>query len=824
MVLHLVTDVSLFPFASFFNRMSSSQSNHSGEAVLTSLVHNALMKLRNGELKARFGLEESSFHHMTRIPDLSEKDAPLYVLLRAAASFDHADDKVRFHRGKSTKYKKKCAKESRKLLLILTRDKWYQVVKAFIDQNAVGKRKDSDEAAAASVQKRKKRCTGRVLVEDDDQYGVNVEEDNQAQEKDQFLNKDLVKDNIDQVDDDDQVNNNDQVDDDLSVEDGNQVEEDFQVYDKDRDMLRHVPDCVKARFGHIYFTKWGKGRQARYLPVLVVNPFDIPPGDIRQAWIANFNSSYCTGSLASLSNLVFWYGSLTVKQLAFSFIPTKNLVDFKTGCLRGYDGLPKFLAEKLVKKGTVLSKLDQQHCQALLEMKEDVTCRQPNHRWPHRMKILCLEFETAPGLADKRAESAHSTTDCRASSNVATGTKKQTGKPKSVAKKTKPLSESREQAKLEKIFHDLGNIVDAELLPPSQFLPPEFSGDGPWCQANRLFRLLLAYPRRLAGVSYRQRRRFNKVTRDGRCDNKVCKRDASFDPIEFGTKFIVDPHADEWPPGFEKLQAEDVIVLDESWVVPLPTGEGKENVCIRRMWLEDASSTKPKMFAHLVCQMECNLTKNKRQEFIRTLLECAKIKGNVTRGKKRLDLSELYMCFGFRFAYDGKKVGCYTYMDGVDKETQEKYNAKIANIMDSLWEIAFGKMDPDTLNAMLSVAKVTNFSDVTMTATGLHSQFSCSRNYMVRSHTDEDGLVGVVSVLDPIEPNSRKTITHFIFPEFKMAFPLKSGDVLIFDPRVMHCSCNPRNKKAFIFSAYTSAKTVHAHIANWMLEKGILDG
>jgi hypothetical protein len=827
--------------------MSCSQSNTCGEAILTSLVDKALIKLCNGELKARFKLDKSSFQNMTKVPKLCDTKAPLFVFLRAAAFFDHVDDKTLFH-GMSKKFQKKCAKESRKLLLILTRDKWYQVIKAFMDgaqksdsqlndkfdednQNFLSKRKDYDDVSTTSLfHQNKKVCTGSVS---DDKEEDDYEEDDY--EEDDYEEDDYEEDNYKEDDykeeDDNQASDNQseddyQVEDDYEVNNGYQVEANYQVKDKDRDMLEQVPDCVKDRFGHIYFTKWGKGRQSRYLPVLVVNPFDIPPGEVRQEWIDKFKSSCHKGKLEHLSNLVFWYGSLSLQQLAFSFIPTQNLVNFETGCERKYDDLPEFLADKL-KKGKVLSSLDTQHCQALLEMKDDASFMHPKNRWPNRMKILCQEYEHehAPGLTDVIAGNVCGTKGCSNSSSTgAEGTKKTTLKPKSVAKETKPLSESCEQAKLKKIFQDLGNVVDPELMPPAKFKPPILFGKGRFCQANRLYRLLLAYPRRLAGVSYRNQERFDRVMRDGRCEKKVCKRDTSFDANEFKAKYIVDPEPNNWPPGFEKLEAEDVIILDESWVVKPPTGKGKENICQRRMYFEDASSTQPKMLAHLVCEMECNRTKNKRREFIKMLFECAGIKGNVKRGKNRLDLSELYMCFGFRFAYDGKKLECYTYKKGVDKATQDEYNAKISTIMDALWEIAFGKIDPDDLNAMLSVAKLTGLYGVTMAKNGLHSQFSCSRNYMVRSHTDDDGMVGVICVLDPIKPNSRKTITHFIFPEFKLAFPLKSGDVLIFDPRVMHCSCNPRNQDAFIFSAYTSAKTVHAHIANWMLEKGILDG
>lgn len=53
-------------------------------------------------------------------------------------------------------------------------------------------------------------------------------------------------------------------------------------FEKARDLiLEEVPVDVKDRFGKIYFGKWGK----QVLPCLVMNPYSVPPGGVRDLWL-----------------------------------------------------------------------------------------------------------------------------------------------------------------------------------------------------------------------------------------------------------------------------------------------------------------------------------------------------------------------------------------------------------------------------------------------------------------------------------------------------------------------------------------------------------
>jgi hypothetical protein len=59
------------------------------------------------------------------------------------------------------------------------------------------------------------------------------------------------------------------------------------LFEEGRDaILAEVPDEAKARFGQIYFAKWVK----QALPVLVLNPYSVPPGAARKHWVDMFDN------------------------------------------------------------------------------------------------------------------------------------------------------------------------------------------------------------------------------------------------------------------------------------------------------------------------------------------------------------------------------------------------------------------------------------------------------------------------------------------------------------------------------------------------------
>ena len=68
------------------------------------------------------------------------------------------------------------------------------------------------------------------------------------------------------------------------------VEAKKELFEKERDeILKELPDSLKNRFGQIFFTKWSKDT----LPVLVMSPFSVAPGPVRNMWYDMFEK-VCT--------------------------------------------------------------------------------------------------------------------------------------------------------------------------------------------------------------------------------------------------------------------------------------------------------------------------------------------------------------------------------------------------------------------------------------------------------------------------------------------------------------------------------------------------
>jgi hypothetical protein len=98
-------------------------------------------------------------------------------------------------------------------------------------------------------------------------------------------------------------------------DDSEQIDEDLaekkDLFEMGRDdILKDVPNSVKARWGQICFTKWSKD----YLPCLSLSPFDVPPGPARNVWLDMYDKvSTCLPACVYIL-YVYMCSSATVRQ------------------------------------------------------------------------------------------------------------------------------------------------------------------------------------------------------------------------------------------------------------------------------------------------------------------------------------------------------------------------------------------------------------------------------------------------------------------------------------------------------------------------------
>jgi hypothetical protein len=123
---------------------------------------------------------------------------------------------------------------------------------------------------------------------------------------------------------------------------------------KGRSVERKFPAHLSQRFGQVAFSKFGKkGGQHHYHPVLVLNPFRVPPGPIRVEWFHRYAQQPPSSSSTTL--VVYWLGAMTcghknVIDSAFSFCSSSNLIDYEEGVAKGYHHVGEALLDKYRQK------------------------------------------------------------------------------------------------------------------------------------------------------------------------------------------------------------------------------------------------------------------------------------------------------------------------------------------------------------------------------------------------------------------------------------------------------------------------------------------
>jgi hypothetical protein len=222
---------------------SSVEPTQFGEDLLCGYVQSALDSLKNGDLFMTAGLSENDIILGDREypPDKTEKAHKYNKLLDVVAK----DITLKFNLDK--KGKKNIAK-----LLRNYNERWVEMTRS----NQLSKKTDD------GMTERKVQSSHDQQVVDADATVVEEEDVDQV-DKTETIEKEVgtaVESNAD-----------------LQNYSDNALAR-KNIFDKDKiNLLNSIPDDVKARFGQIYFTKWG----TKVLPCLVLSPFSVPPGPVR---------------------------------------------------------------------------------------------------------------------------------------------------------------------------------------------------------------------------------------------------------------------------------------------------------------------------------------------------------------------------------------------------------------------------------------------------------------------------------------------------------------------------------------------------------------
>jgi hypothetical protein len=95
---------------------------------------------------------------------------------------------------------------------------------------------------------------------------------------------------------------------------------------------------------------------------------------------------------------------------------------------------------------------------------------------------------------------------------------------------------------------------------------------------------------------------------------------------------------------------------------------------------------------------------------------------------------------------------------------------------------------------------------------GFSTQFCVGVDYWSSVHIDNDFYYTTLSCLSK-NTNDTSILFYFVFPSYRVAVPMHSGDVVCFNPLIYHCCTDPTKHGVRILSCYVSAKTFNTQIA-----------
>ncbi|CAB9504631.1 expressed unknown protein [Seminavis robusta] len=131
------------------------------------------------------------------------------------------------------------------------------------------------------------------------------------------------------------------------------------------DVTSKIPEKNKRLFNQVGFAKWGKIN----LPAMILNPFSVPPGDIRDQWMKMFQNVVEKDRIKKMGHLVWWVGPQTDGQSSYSVVPSHGFISYEEATKKNMHELPSKI-KRLLERGKDLNKQQQETMEALRILNE----------------------------------------------------------------------------------------------------------------------------------------------------------------------------------------------------------------------------------------------------------------------------------------------------------------------------------------------------------------------------------------------------------------------------------------------------------------------
>ena len=206
-----------------------------------------------------------------------------------------------------------------------------------------------------------------------------------------------------------------------------------------------------------------------------------------------------------------------------------------------------------------------------------------------------------------------------------------------------------------------------------------------------------------------------------------------------------------------------------------------------------------------------------------SLVEASDVRPNIKRGPARDGLCEKYTGHGVKMDRRTGDLSEYAFKPKTLDKVKERVNQALSDFSFAM------ERGARALDNSLQESRV---MAIFKSATGLpscsdkppdsedrpeevrlyHTALSIGLDYWSKAHDDEDFYFTSLSVNaggDDLE----SPMQNFLFPRRRARFPLRSGEVLLFNPTEQHCSTNARRPDTFIISNHDAQRTARAAAA-----------
>ena len=210
--------------------------------------------------------------------------------------------------------------------------------------------------------------------------------------------------------------------------------------------------------------------------------------------------------------------------------------------------------------------------------------------------------------------------------------------------------------------------------------------------------------------------------------------------------------------------------------------------------------------------LDCTGNVDKWDEVRALLKEVKKQKPNVGRGGSRSGSNRAYKIFGYRKEPKGTTIGTYTFKSTASTKSKSYITKGVKKLCESI-EIASKRVlrllqESKMYEHLQDFFKIPHLSEG-----GYSTAFSIGYEYWSQVHKDLDYFPTSLSALAEESEDHDEILYYFVFPEYELSIPIRSGEILIFNPVLSHACTNPKYCGAIIFSAYVSKKTILTHLS-----------